>query len=51
MKYKEVLPSIIAKKFDLILLRNLVLKTRGFLNRQSLKHASKWSKSFCHIDI
>lgn len=51
VKYKEVLPSMIAKKVDLILLRNLVLKTRGYLNRQSLKHPNKWSKSFCYIDI
>lgn len=36
---------------DQILLRNLALKCRGFLQRKSQKYAKKWQKCFYCLDM
>ena len=41
-KYKKVIPALIAKKLDQVLLWNSALKCRGFLQRKSIKKANKW---------
>lgn len=52
VKYRETLPKLIAKKIDIVLMRNLVFSCRGYLARQSLKKANKWSTNcFAYIDM
>jgi hypothetical protein len=51
IKFNSTAPQLVAKKLDRILLRNLVIKCRGFLQRKSLKHSKKWQKAFYCIDI
>ena len=50
-RYKKSISGLIAKKLDQVILRQTVLKCRGFLSRHSLKHAKKWQKGFYYLDI
>jgi hypothetical protein len=50
-RYKRTVPGLIAKKLDQVLLRQTVLKCRGFLQRRSLKYSKKWQKGFFYLDI
>jgi hypothetical protein len=51
VKYKDLLPQMIAKKIDQVLLRNLAIKMRGIMHRKSIKKDKKWSKAFCYLDL
>lgn len=50
-KYSQPFSIIIARKMDQLLLRNLAIKCRGFLQRQSLKYKNKWQTCFYQLDM
>lgn len=39
------------RKLDQKILKNTILKTRGFLMRKSMKYEQKWTYCFFYIDI
>jgi hypothetical protein len=49
--YPQPLPQILGSKIDKMLLRNMALKCRGFLWRNSIKYPNKWTKCFYCFDI
>jgi hypothetical protein len=49
--YSIGLPKLAMKKLDNRVLRNNILKTRGFLMRKSMKYERKWTYCFFYIDI
>lgn len=45
------MPQLVMKKLDQKILKSNILKTRGFLQRKSMKKNQKWTYCFFYIDI
>eukprot|EP00347_Sterkiella_histriomuscorum_P014898 403359095 len=45
------IPQLLFRKLDYQVIKNNILKSRGFLLRKSMKHQGKWTYCFFYIDI
>ncbi|CDW81036.1 UNKNOWN [Stylonychia lemnae] len=45
------MPQLVLRKLDQSVIKNNVLKARGFLLRKSMKYKQKWTYNFYYIDI